>query len=373
MHLLDATMLYAPASGGVARYLQEKRDWLRRHTAVRHTLLVPGPREGAGDRGETYIRTWLVLSSGYRWPMGGPSWTRAIVAKRPDLIEIGDTGPVGWAALRAARMLDVPLIAFCHSDVVRIAGERLHRSAAAAVKQYVRMLYGRCDLVIAPSAYTRDRLARWGIARTAVRPLGVDLRTFTPRARDGSLRRDFGLARSTRVLAYAGRFAPEKNLDVLLDAFRKLGPRYQLLLVGTGAPIRAQANVTVIPFLHSSAELARVLASCDAFVHAGDQETFGLILLEAMASGRAVIAPDAGAAPEIVVPGAGILVPPRDADALAAGIEAFYAQDIDAMGRYARAHVEAAYGWDTVMRSLLALYKDVRRYAASNLRRYATS
>jgi alpha-1,6-mannosyltransferase len=373
MHLLDATMLYAPASGGVARYLQEKREWLRRHTAIRHTLLVPGPRSGAGDRGETYLRTWMVLAGGYRWPMRVPSWTRAICAKRPDLIEIGDPGPVGWAALRAARMLDVPLIAFCHSDVVRIAAERLHRSAATAVQHYVRMLYRRCDLVIVPSLYMRDRLQRWGIARTAVRPLGVDLHTFSPHSRDPAWRRELGIARNARVLVYAGRIAPEKNLDVMLRAFRKLGPRHHLVLVGAGASVPAQSNVTILPFVESSAALARTLASADGLVHCGDQETFGLVYVEAMACGRGVIAARAGAAPEIVVPGSGVLVAPRSVEALIEGVESFYAQGPSVLGARARAHVEAAYGWDAMMRGLLGMYNDARRFAASGRPRYATS
>ncbi|HVO87497.1 MAG TPA: glycosyltransferase [Casimicrobiaceae bacterium] len=366
-------MLYAPASGGVARYLQEKREWLRRHTAIRHTLLVPGPVSGAGDRGETYLRTWWVGSGGYRWPMGVARWTRVMRAKRPDLIEIGDPGPIGWAALRAARTLDVPLIAFCHSDVVRIAAERLHRSAAVAVRHYVRLLYRRCDLVIVPSMYMRDRLQRWGISRIAVRPLGVDLRTFSPHARDAAWRRDMGLARNARVLVYAGRFAPEKNLHILLRAFGKLGSPYHLVLVGSGASLPAQSNVTVVPFMESSTSLARVLASADGLVHAGDQETFGLIYLEAMACGRGVIAARAGAAPEIVAPGTGVLVRPRDADALADGIEAFYGQDPEALGEHARAHAQAAYGWDSTMRGLLTIYGDAHRAETGDLRRYATS
>ena len=108
-------------------------------------------------------------------------------------------------------------------------------------------------------------------------------------------------------------------------------------------------------------------------MHAGDEETFGLVLLEAMACGRGVIAAAAGAAPEIVTLDTGMLAPARDAGALASTIEAFYQRDLDAMGRRARAHVERSYGWDTVMRGLLEVYRAVQRWEFNGTARYVAS
>jgi alpha-1,6-mannosyltransferase len=357
MHILDATMLYAPHSGGVARYLREKRSWLARHTAIRHTLVVPGARDGVGPHGEILVRTLALTRSPYRWPFDAPRWQREICARSPDLIEAGDPGPLGWIALRASRRLDVPLVAFCHSDVVHLVAQRLSPPMASIVRQYVRTFYRRCDVVVAPSQYMSNELAGWGVGRVVVRPLGVDLDTFSPAARDRNLRRRLALPRASRVLLYAGRFAPEKNLDVLLAAFRKLGPRYRLILVGGGAERPPQSNVTVIPIVESPHALARLIASADGLVHAGDQETFGLIVLEAMACGRGVIAPAAGAAPELVGTDAGILVPPRDASALAEGILAFYEAGSDTLGERARRRVEHGYTWDAAIRGMLGIYR----------------
>ncbi|MEO8536538.1 MAG: glycosyltransferase, partial [Betaproteobacteria bacterium] len=117
------------------------------------------------------------------------------------------------------------------------------------------------------------------------------------------------------------------------------------------------ANVTLLPFIHSSHELARILASADGFVHAGDQETFGLVLIEAMACGRGVVAANAGAMPEIVTPDVGVLVAPGDPHALAEGVRAFYAKDPAALGNCARARVEQDYTWSATMRGLLELYR----------------
>jgi alpha-1,6-mannosyltransferase len=365
-------MLYAPQSGGVTRYLREKRAWLARNTPMRHTLVVPALHDGVGSRGEILIRTRAMTRSPYRWPYDAARWVGEICAREPDLIEAGDPGPLGWIARHAATRLSVPLVAFCHADVLRMTAQRFSPAFDGVVREYLRQFYRRCDVVIAPSRYMQRRLAEWGVERVVVRPLGVDVRTFTPAARDPSLlRRKLAKPRSARVLIYAGRVAPEKNVGVLLRAFARLGRPYHLVIAGAADVGERPDNVTVLPFVESAAALARLLASADALVHAGDQETFGLILLEAMACGRGVIAPNDGAAPELVSADAGVLVPPRDADALAEGIVAFYERGPDALGVRARQCVEERYTWDCAMRGLLGIYRDALAPVPASVPRYA--
>jgi alpha-1,6-mannosyltransferase len=373
MHLLDVTMLYAPTSGGVVRYLRAKHAWLRRHTTLRHSLLVPGAADARGANGEIFLRTRTRTVNGHRWPLGVHRWARAIRHADPDLIEVGDAGPEAWSALSAARALDVPVIAFCHSDIARMATRRFGALPGAAVRAYGRAFYRRCDLVVAPSTFMRDELLRWGVDRVVARPLGVDTELFSPARRVPALRRELGLSPRVRLLAYAGRFSREKNVGVLLDAFRLLGSRYHLVLAGPPLDAPLPSNVTLLPFLHSSRELARILASVDGLVHAGDQETFGLVVIEAMACGRGVVAADAGALPEIVAPDAGVLVRTRDPVALAEGIVEFYRRDPAVQGAAARRHAESEYAWDNAMRGLLGLYRAALASQPTGTARYATS
>ena len=365
-------MLYAPQSGGVSRYLREKRSWLAHHTGMRHTLVVPALRDGVGPFGEILVRTRTLTRSPYRWPFDAPRWVREISSRAPDIIEAGDPGPLGWMALYAARRLGVPLVAFCHSDVVKLVAQRMSRPMATIVREYVRAFYRRCDVVVAPSQYMKSQLAAWGVDRVVVRPLGVDLEVFSPSARRYELRRELALPRECRVMVYAGRFVPEKNVDVLVEAFRRLGRGYRLVMAGGGGTLPRDPHIVHIPYLDSPRDLARLLASADGLVHAGDQETFGLILLEAMACGRGVVAPFAGAAPE-VVGDAGILVRPRDPDALAEGVRAFYDAGTEAIGLRARARVEERYTWDAAMRGMLGVYRAALTAAPSTLTRYAPS
>jgi alpha-1,6-mannosyltransferase len=101
------------------------------------------------------------------------------------------------------------------------------------------------------------------------------------------------------------------------------------------------------------------MASADALLHAGDQETFGLVILEAMASGIPVVAVAAGAFPEIVTEQCGLLCPPNNSTAMANAVRELFSQGSVALGKTARRHVERQYSWDTVVNSLLGHYHAV--------------
>jgi alpha-1,6-mannosyltransferase len=253
-----------------------------------------------------------------------------------------------------------------------MAARRLGALPGAAVRLYAREFYRRCDLVVAPSAFMRTQLNEWGVERVVARPLGVDTETFSPIRRSKGLRRELGLPSRVRLLAYAGRFSPEKNIHVLLDAFRALGPDYHLVLAGPSAVFPLPGNVTMLPFLHSSLELARILASADGLVHAGDQETFGLVVLEAMACGRGVVAANAGAIPEIVTKETGVLVTPGNAGAMADGVRSFYDRDPAQLGLAARSRATSEYSWGTAMCGLLGLYRGALASGATRTTNYAT-
>ena len=180
-----------------------------------------------------------------------------------------------------------------------------------------------------------------------------------------------GIAAGTRVLVFAGRFAPEKHLDVLAAAVDRLGDPYLLLAIGNGpTPPPRSARVRVLPFVADADELATALASADAFVHAGDQETFGLSVLEALACGTPVIARRAGGLAELVDPTLGIGVESGRAEAFAEAIEALFAIDRDTLKQAARTRAEAN-DWERVLPALLAQYRSLLQGAPSRDRRGA--
>ncbi|MDM7322095.1 MAG: glycosyltransferase [Gammaproteobacteria bacterium] len=358
MHVCDITMFYTPHGGGVRRYLHAKRRWYCQQ-GDRHTLLTPGRWMHRHGDHLTLPAPRLPFGQGYRFPLRRAPWVETLVDQAPDLIEAGDPYRLAGAALAAADRLGIPATVFVHSDVERLISRRCGHWAAAPVRAYLRSLYEAFTVVQVPSLALAERLRTLGLTRVVWQPLGVDAEHFHPERRDPSLRADLGLDDSTRLLVFAGRYAREKNIDVLLAAMRRLGSGYHLLLIGPDMPAVNLDNVTVYGRFCDGGHLARLLASADALVHAGDQETFGLVVLEAMASGLPVIGVRGGALPELISPQVGLLAEPRNAAALAEAVRQLFASDWHAMGRAARARVEANYRWEAVFACQRRLYQDL--------------
>ena len=359
MHIADISMFWAPASGGVRTYLEAKAAWLRQQPDFQHTLLVPGAAAGRVDDIRTLPAPPLPFGNGYRFPLRKGSWIDQLVEIRPDVIEANDPYVPAWAALEAGRRLDVPVIGYYHSDLPRLVGSRTGHWTNRLLNRYVRNLYRRFDRVLAPSQVMADKLHALDVTQAIVQPLGVDTRCFHPDKRTGQLRAQLGLDEDTRLLIFGGRGAREKNLPVLLESMQLLGPRYHLHLVGSHMPRRLPPNATCSQGFTSRDELAGMLADSDALVHAGDRETFGLIVLEAMASGLPVVGVDAGAIAELVVPGIGLLAEPLSATSMAETVRRLFQLDWHGMGQQARRHVERAYTWDRVFESLLTRYREL--------------
>ena len=315
-HLLDVTMFWSPWSGGVARYLRSKRDWIARCSHWSHTIVAPG-----SSTAETlgFAAPPLPLSGGYRFPLRREATARLIAQQQPDLIEVGDPYRCAWSALDAGRRLGVPVTAFYHSNVESLAGIWLP-GARPVVRRYLRHLYQHFDAVFAPSQWAVDALRSLGLDNAVFQPHGVDCNLFHPRHHDPAWRGELGFNSADVVLLYAGRFAPEKNLDRMAAAVDRLGPPYFLVAIGDGARPPRGDRVRVLPFQPDASALARALASADVFVHTGDQETFGLAPLEALACGTPVIARASAGLTDLIDGRAAFGVERSDVSALAEAI-----------------------------------------------------
>ncbi|MEJ1964450.1 MAG: glycosyltransferase [Gammaproteobacteria bacterium] len=356
-HLVDTTVFYSPTSGGVKRYLTAKHAWLQANTSWKHSILVPGESEHLEAGGISTVpgRHWPGTFN-YRMPLNPRRWARLIDRLEPDLIEVGDAFHPAWCAWRVAKRRNIPLAAFYHSNMPQIIARRVGGPTERVLGRYARWLYERFDVVFAPSRYMCEFLNSIGVWHTVHQPLGVDTEVFHPRRRTLDLRAKLGLPAKARLLAFAGRFSGEKNLHVLLHAFARLGAPYHLLLIGGDRHARPTENVTMLPYRRDSVELAQWIASCDALVHAGTKETFGLVLLEAMACGRPVVAARASAVPEIVDESVGLLAKPSDGESMAEAIVALYDRDIEAVGTAARVRVLKQFTWTQAFSAQVNVY-----------------
>lgn len=349
-------MYYAAEGGGISSYLNAKSNWLARNSHVRHTILSSSVQRCSLAPSVIALPGIAIPGiNGYRLPRSLRTPARIVQRCRPDLLEVGDAGPCALAALHVRRRLHVPLIGFYHSDLHALVGDRFGPGAAAITGRYLRHVYNQFDLVLAPSRLMVHRLEQLGVTDAVHQPLGVDTNIFSPARRDAGLRERLGLPAGTRLLVYAGRFTPQKKLGVLIEAVRRLGRPYHLLLIGGGSALPASPNSTILPFERDPGRLAGLLASCDLLTHPADGETFGLIALEAMACGLPVLGTGGGVA-ELIDPGTGLVVRPDCANSLGEGIAALFGSDMARLGANARHKACAHFDWNRIMPQLMERY-----------------
>lgn len=236
---------------------------------------------------------------------------------RPDLVHVATPGPLGWAALRAARALGLPTSADFRTNFHAYCRHYGLRWLAPVALGYLRRLHAMADTTFVPTSELRDQLMACGFERLQVLGRGVDAQRFSPGRRDPALRARWQAGAHERVMLYVGRLAAEKNLPLALHTFERLAARHpglRMVVVGDG-PLReslARAHPQArFVGMQTGDALARHYASADVFLFPSLTETFGNVTLEALASGLAVAAFDTGAAGLHVRDGhSGCLAPP---------------------------------------------------------------
>jgi teichuronic acid biosynthesis glycosyltransferase TuaC len=236
--------------------------------------------------------------------------------------------PDGCAAVLAARACGTPCVVKVHgSDVNVVLRTRAARAVAARVLP-------RAAAVIAVSRPLAEELVRLGVPRGRVHLVrnGVDGAVFRPRDR-AAARRELGVERDARLVLFVGRLEPQKGIGELLEAFERVAarvPRATLALVGdgvSGSAVRARVarwppGRALVLGPRSPAEVASWMAACDVMTLPSWAEGTPNVILEALASGRPVVATGVGGIPDALAdPCCGFLVPPRDASALGSALE----------------------------------------------------
>jgi alpha-1,6-mannosyltransferase len=369
----DLTQSWSEVGGGVRTYLLHKRRHILESTPHRHLLIVPGGRDEIieEERAVTVtIRSPRVPGSPhYRLMLRNGAVLRALERFRPDLVECQDAYNLPWAAIRhrsrhpetaliAAYMTDFPTV-YVERPFAKFVTKPVASACARLCYGYCGSLYRRFDAVFALSENGgAAKLRRLGVDLIDVVPLGVELGEFGFNRRDPRLRQKLGLADDQPLLIYVGRLDGEKKPDVVVEAFRRL-PRAlgaKLALVGEG-PLKSEIaglgdDRIILPgYVKDRAELARWLASADVYVSAMADETFGVSIVEAQASGLPVVGVAAGAMIDRVSDAVGRLGPVGDPAAMAANILSVWHSDRSILRQQARAHA-LQFSWDRSMETL---------------------
>ncbi|MCC7055024.1 MAG: glycosyltransferase [Gemmatimonadaceae bacterium] len=383
MAVLDTTEWFAPTSGGIRTYLLQKERYVAARPSLRHALVVPWAADGIVEReGARWYECRgprVPRNAPYRLLLSVSRMRRVLDHEHPDVIELGSPALVPWVLFRALGRRDVPVVNFFHSHFPALLGGSRRpapawRDAARdAAWWYARRMDRRISATIAASRFVADDLEAAGVRNVTRIPLGVDLELFTPdrRANAAETRARWQLPADGPLLTFIGRFAHEKELDVLVDAWPEIRRRTGAALVMAGdgpekgallARLKDGTGVHWLPFIADQGHLADLQAASSVYLASSPHETFGLSPLEAMACGTPVLAADGGGVREHVrSSGAGAVFVPGDPADFAEQAVQLLNGDLPAHGARARAFAVSEHAWPSVFDRIFALYERVRR------------
>lgn len=337
MRILHVGKYYAPERGGIERYTQALAEWCVDRGDSVGALVHQRPGAWRHDRSTVNgVEVWRAgcIAAPLYTPLspGFPiDFARALREFRPDVLHLHLPNPSCFSALAMPAARRLPWIVHWHADVPPDSTDWRLRAAYRAYKPFEKAVLRHARAIVATSQAYLDAsaaLAPWR-AKTHVIPLGVaPVEPATPQPEPWP-----GQSGGLRMLA-VGRLSRYKGFDVLIEALARLDDA-RLLLVGSGEcerELRALAlargvdrRVAFAGGLDDDA-LASAYAAADLFaLPSRDRgEAFGLVLLEAMRAGVAVVTsavPGSGIGGVVVDGETGLLVPPDDIDSLAAAVQ----------------------------------------------------
>ncbi len=300
MRVAIITENFLPKLDGVTRTLARLLEHLQ---ANGHQALLLGPESGMAE----YAGAELVGTAGLPFPFYPelkfnffrPLFFRRLYEFSPDVIHLVDPVILGATGVAAARFFNRPLISSYHTNLAAYCSHFGFSLLTQPMWLYNRFIHSQCELTFCPSPSTSAMLRSQGFEHLRIWPRGVDTQLFSPEHRDDHLRASWLQQREQpegkAILLYVGRVSWEKNLRLLINAYRELNhTSCHLVIVGEGPALTELQQelqglpVTFTGYLSGEA-LATAYASADIFAFPSYTETFGQVVLEAMASGLPVV------------------------------------------------------------------------------------
>ncbi len=355
LRVADVALFYGERSGGIRSYLDAKAAVAAESGAFEHHVVVPGARERHGDVWHELPAVRIAASNGYRLPLGAGRLRETLRRIAPDVVMLHDPFWAPGSSGRVAAELGAVSVVIHHAGVDLDAAAMPGPAALwrPVLRACFRRAYRRVDAVMS----VVDTFGDTGRAPTMPLRLGLDP-AFRPRPEE---------PRGDHVL-YAGRLSREKGVDLLLEAAARAGDPWPLTIVGSGPlgdALAARARrlglarrVSFRPFVEDRERLSQLYAQARVVCMPGPHETFGLVALEAAASGARTVTDASAPAARVIGPELVETFPAGDAGALLEAIERARAAPRDLA---AAATLAAQSSWPAVFAAELI---DVERLAA---------
>ncbi|MBM9500007.1 glycosyltransferase family 1 protein [Leptospira sp. 201903071] len=315
------TETYYPEINGVAKTLHKMvNDLVDRG----NDILLFRPRQGLRDQNNFREGYREVLMAGCRIPLysdmrfGFPAkriLKRHFKKERPDIVHVVTEGPLGWSAVRAANDLGIPVVSDFRTNFHSYTQYYRVGFAGKLVERYLRNLHNKTKITLTPSKDVGEKLLEQRYDNVQIVSRGIDTDLFHPSKRDSNLRKEWGVSKDQLAVLYVGRIAAEKNIELSIQTFRKIqetNPNAKMVLVGEGPlkeSLEKKNSDLIFAGLKKGEELAKHFASGDLFLFPSMTETFGNVVLEAMASGIALVAYQYAAAGSYLEHGSSAFLP----------------------------------------------------------------
>ena len=334
MKVVDLCEFFSERGGGVRSYLTKMGAAAK---AQGHELVViaPGPKTetqnlDGGGRIERYAGPPMPYDPTYAAPIRVDRMRALVQREAPDVLQV--SSPF-LPAVVARTLRNAPVRSYVHhSDPIgcylrpwanRVLPKPLSAWALAPAWAWLRSVSSQVDVTITAGDWLRNQLADHGCPRVQSVPFGIAHAEFGSHLRDPALRAELlGPGASdprAKLLLVTGRLAVDKRQHLLVEAAIELARTRPVALVVLGdgpertrleeMAQRAHLHATFLPFLHSRAEYAAMLASVDLLLHGSLCETFGFVIAETLASGTPVVVPNAGASPHMVDESCAVVYP----------------------------------------------------------------
>ncbi|AOT68594.1 glycosyltransferase family 4 protein [Geosporobacter ferrireducens] len=231
-------------------------------------------------------------------------------AFKPDLIHVVTPFNIGLCGLKYARDAQIPLVSSYHTNIPQYLEYFNLKFLSNVSWGFFKWFHSFCAKTYCPSQMTLELLRSQGIENLEIWGRGIQVEKYSPKYRSTMMRKEMNLENKT-VFLYVGRISPEKDLDIFMKVAQRLNEKYQehihFMMVGDGPLTKtlretAPGNMTFTGFLEGE-NLSAMYASSDIFLFPSSTETYGNVILEAMASEIPVIACNAGGILENLIDG----------------------------------------------------------------------
>lgn len=287
----------------------------------------------------------------------------------PDVVHIVTEGPLGLAVLQAAKSKGIPVTSGFHSAFQDFSRFYDLAFMLKPIQHYLKWFHNNTLVTCVPSRDTAEAIQNFGVTCSVeVIKTGVDIDKFSPRYRSSALRRKWGADDFTKVMLYVGRVSQEKEIQVLIDAYIQLkqssDQKVKLVIVGDGPDRQrleryAKQHDVIFMGVLRGQQLSEAFSSADVFTFASQVETFGNVVLEAMASGLPVVAYDYACARQYLDAETAWLIPLGNTQQFIQQLKVLPNHKVlHAMGRKALGKVENV-GWDHPVAQLESVFYQV--------------